>query len=184
MKPDGKTIILRNNHRTELPSIQVEFYWEIFTKKESMELDDLFTMLYWFLCQVGSTVLISSDPYKLVKQAEVLRTIIFPFEYDDSYMPVISEQNFGYLSAPFPVLIGVVKTSEHNIEEIEMSASDKSLFVFLDEKKLMVKFGTDEILPIKDFMKEFDDDGNSFEGKHFPVKNIKELKKNIIKNIK
>ena len=134
MKPDGDIIAFRNSPRNELPSIQVDFYWEIFTKKESMELNDLFTMIYWFLCQIGSTVLISSDPYKLIKQAEVLRTIIFPFEYRDSYMPLISEELFGYLSAPFPVLIGIVKTSEQDIKEIEMRASDKSLLVFLDEK--------------------------------------------------
>jgi len=48
----------------------------------------------------------------------------------------------------------------------------------------MVKHETDEILSIKQFMKEYDENGRSFAGKHFPTKNMKELKKNILKNVK
>lgn len=186
LMPNGETIELTNSLRSELPTIQTNFYWEVFATINYLTFDENFiTVLYWFLCQVGSTVLISSDPNKLISLAEVLRTIIFPFEYDDSYMPLISETNYGYLSAPFPVLIGVVATSEDDVREVEMAASEKSLLVYIDKDELKVKFGADEPLSLKDFRKEYDEDHNKqFSYKNFPSKPLKELKKKMKKLLK
>jgi hypothetical protein len=150
--PNREEIRLQNSKRNELPSVQTNIYWEVFTKAGYPSTKENFmTVLYWFLCQVGSTVLISSKPQKLINLAETLRTIIFPFEYDDSYMPLISEANFGYLSAPFPILIGVVAFHPDEIDEIEMMASEKSLLVYIDDDKLAVKYKNNQVLTLKEF---------------------------------
>lgn len=113
-------IQLGNSRRNELPTVCSYYYWNVFATTDYLTFDDNFLMaLYWFLCQVGSTVLISKYPKKLVTMAETLRTIIFPFEYDDSYMPVISRNNYGYLAAPFPLVVGVIVTSEEEQGEVE-----------------------------------------------------------------
>ena len=113
-------IQLGNSRRNELPTVCSYYYWSVFATDDYLTFDDNFLMaLYWFLCQVGSTVLISKYPKKLVTMAETLRTIIFPFELDDSYMPVISRDNYGYLTAPFPLVIGVVVTTEEERLEVE-----------------------------------------------------------------
>jgi len=153
--------------------------------------ENFLTVLYWFLCQVGSTVLMSSEPKKLITMAETLRTIIFPFEYDDSYMPVMSKKNYGYLSAPFPMLIGVVVSSEKDIELVESLASDKSLLVYLDRcdendkeldaTSLRVKL-YEELLTVKDFKREYDETvRKQYCLKNFPSKPLKELKKEMKK---
>lgn len=178
-------INLSNSKSNELPTVQTVYYWEVFTSRSFLTFDENFlTTLYWFLCQVGSTVLISSKPTKLVALAEVLRTIIFPFEYDDSYMPLISEANYGYLAAPFPILIGVIAETEDEIEVVESLASDKSLLVFIDRDELKVKF-YNSVMPIKNFRKEFEEEkGKQFSCKNFPPKNVKELKKAMKKTLK
>ena len=169
---------LNNSRRNELPTIQSSYYWDVFTAKEFLTFDENFLIvLYWFLCQVGSTVLISSKQTTLIKLAEVLRTIIFPFDYDDSYMPLISEANYGYLSAPFPVLIGVIANTKDDILQIESMASEKSLLVHIDNDEIKVKYNYESI-SIKQFRKEYDEEGRKqFVWKNFPSKPLKDLKK-------
>lgn len=172
--------------RNELPNVCSYYYWNVFATKEYLTFDDNFlTTLYWFLCQTGSTVLISSDPTKLITFGEILRTIIFPFEYDDSYMPLISESNYGYLSAPFPLVIGVVVTSEEELLEVENLTSIKSLLVNLDKDDLKVKLDHESLVSIKQFRKEYDfEQLKQYSWKNFPAKPLKELKKAMKKTIK
>jgi hypothetical protein len=180
VEPSGRNkIVLVNSKRSELPTVQDNFYWDVFMSGQYPTFDDNFlTILYWFLWQVGTTVLISSDPIKLVTMAETLRTIIFPFEYDDSYMPLIYKTNYDYLSAPFPVMIGALARDD-DLKDIERHASEKSLLVELDTDTLRVKYYND-FYTVKEFKKEYDEEGKKeFSLKNFPSKPLKILKKQI-----
>ena len=64
--------------------------------------------LYWFLWQVGTTLFISSKVTKLVNASEVFRTLIYPFIYDDPYIPVLSPNMIKSIEAPFPCHLGIV----------------------------------------------------------------------------
>lgn len=90
---------------------------------------------------------------------EVLRTIIFPFEYDDTYIPCLPTALINYLEAPFPVLVGLVVTEEEQLDQVYEISSNKSMFILLDDDELKVKLG-DQILPmaeVKKFVDVFDD---------------------------
>ena len=64
--------------------------------------------LYWFLCQVGTTLFISSEVTKLVNAGEVFRALIYPFVYDDPYIPVLSPNMIKSIEAPFPCHLGIL----------------------------------------------------------------------------
>lgn len=104
---------------------------------------------------------------------EVLRTIIFPFEYDETYIPCLPSALINYLEAPFPVLVGIAATDEEQMAEVYDIASNKTLFVLLDEDRLLVKLNG-EVMSMKDFKKghEVTDDGNKimYSYKELPMK--------------
>jgi len=104
------------------------------------------------MCQIGSTVFISSNANKIVMSTEVLRSIIFPFDYDETYIPCLPSALINYLEAPFPVLVGLVVTSKDQLEEAYEIASNKTLFVLLDEDQLQVKLNN-TIITMKEFHK-------------------------------
>lgn len=81
---------------------------------------------------------------------EVLRTIIFPFEYDETYIPCLPSALINYLEAPFPVLVGIVANDEEQLSEVYEIASNKTMFVLLDEDQLLVKLNS-EIITMKEF---------------------------------
>ena len=85
----------------------VEYLYEYFVNP-MLSHENFYTLYYWFLWQVGSTVLISKDTKKLVIASEVLRTLIFPFTYDDTYIPVLPPNMIKYIEAPFPWHIGIM----------------------------------------------------------------------------
>lgn len=125
------------------------------------------------MCQLGTTVFISSSANKIVMSTEVLRTVIFPFEYDETYIPCLPSALINYLEAPFPVLVGLVATDEEQLTEVYEIASNKTLFVLLDEDELLVKF-SETVIPMKDFKKSVEvlEDGTkiSYSNKELPMK--------------
>lgn len=67
---------------------------------------NFYKVLYWFLCQVGNTLLVSNNVTNLVMVSEVLRTIIYPFTYDDLYVPLLAPNMIKTIEAPFPWHLG------------------------------------------------------------------------------
>ena len=147
--PNLDTFTVENKLLNELPAAPTSFYSEFFTKS-ILNMNNFYDLLYWFMCQLGSTVFISSSANKIVMSTEVVRTIIFPFDYDDTYVPFLSSALINYLEAPFPVLMGMTVTDEEQLTEIYEIASNKTMFVLLDEDELMVKL-SNQIITMKDF---------------------------------
>lgn len=85
----------------------VEYIFHYFTQPY-LSYDNFYRLYYWFLCQVGTTLLISKDVEKLVEVSEVLRTMICPFVYDDPYIPVLAPNMIKSIEAPFPCHIGLM----------------------------------------------------------------------------
>lgn len=77
-------------------------YISNYFKNPMLNFSNFYKVLYWFLCQVGNTLLISNNVTKLVTVSEVLRTIIYPFTYDDSYIPLLAPNMIKSIEAPFP----------------------------------------------------------------------------------
>jgi hypothetical protein len=104
---------------------------------------------------------------------EVIRTITFPFEYDETYVPCLSSALINYLEAPFPVLVGMVVNSKDQLEEIYEIASNKTMFVFLDDDEIMIKLNN-SIVTVKEFRKSYEiaEDGTkiSYSNKELPLK--------------
>ena len=83
---------------------------------------------------------------------EVLRTILFPFEYDDTYIPCLPSALINYLEAPFPTLVGVVVHNEPQLHELYEISSNKTMFVLLDEDEINIKLDNC-IISVKEFKK-------------------------------
>lgn len=170
--PNLETFTIENKLLNELPFVPTSFYSEFFSKS-ILNMNNFCDLMYWFMCQLGTTVFISSSANKIVMSTEVLRTVIFPFEYDETYIPCLPSALINYLEAPFPVLVGLVATDEEQLREVYEIASNKTMFVLLDEDELLVKL-SDSIIPMKDFRKSFEvvDDGNkiSYSNKELPMK--------------
>ena len=149
--PNLDKFIIRNNMLNQLPAVATSFYAEFFTK-QMLSLNNFYDLLYWFMCQLGSTVFISNDANKIVMSTEVLRTVMFPFDYDEAYIPFLPSGLINYLEAPFAVLMGVVVYDEAQLLEIYEIASDKTMFVLLDEDQVSIKLDNC-IISMKDFRK-------------------------------
>jgi len=65
------------------------------------------------LCQVGNTLLVSNNATKLVTVSEVLRTIIYPFKFDDPYVPLLAHNMIKSIEAPFPCHLGMLVSKNH-----------------------------------------------------------------------
>jgi hypothetical protein len=157
--PNQKDFKIENKLLNELPYVPTSFYSEFFIQSV-LNMANIFELIYFFMCQLGTTVFISSSANKIVMATEVLRTIIFPFEYDETYIPCLPTALINYLEAPFPVLVGTVITDKEQLDEVFDIASNKTLFVFLDEDVLKIKI-SGEILSMKDYHKSYEvnDDG-------------------------
>ena len=171
--PNLETFSIENKLLNELPAVPTSFYWEFFTK-QIINMNNFFDLLYWFMWQMGTTVFISTSVNKIVMCTEVLRTIIFPFEYDDTYIPCLPTALINYLEAPFPVLVGLVVTDEQQLTEVYEISSNKTMFVLLDDDELRVKLN-ESIITMKNLKKVVDvlDDGTkiSYAQKELPLKN-------------
>lgn len=99
--------------------------------------------IYWFLAQVGSVVVVSKDLKKIITTTEILRTIIYPFEYQDPYVLPLPKTYANYLGAPFPCLIGMPISSEEEVFKIAKASYDFTLIVNLDKDQLLVSFDSD-----------------------------------------
>lgn len=152
--PNLEKFTIENKLLNELPAVPVSFYFEFFTKA-ILNLDNFFDLMYWFMCQLGTTVCISTNVNKIVMSTEVLRTIIFPFEYDDTYIPCLPSGLINYLEAPFPVLVGIVVNDEEQLQEIYDIASNKTMFVHLDDDELKIKL-SDSILTMKEYKRSYE----------------------------
>lgn len=97
-------------------------------------------VLYWFLSQVGSVIIVSENVENIVTTTEVLRTIIFPFEYDDPYFLSLPKHLWNYLEAPFPCLIGLPIHTKQDLDQAIGMCSEKALIVDLDNDNLIVKY--------------------------------------------
>ena len=170
--PNLKEFTIENKLLNELPAVPTSFYCDFFTK-QIIDMNNFFDLLYWFMWQIGTTVFISSSINKIVMWTEVLRTIIFPFEYDDTYIPCLPTALINYLEAPFPVLVGVVVTDNQQLNEIYEISSNKTLFVLLDSDEINVKYN-DKPISIHKLKKitEVQDDGTriNYAQKELPMK--------------
>jgi hypothetical protein len=152
--PNLQDFKIENKLLNELPYVPTSFYSEFFTKS-MLNMNNVYELMYFFMCQLGTTVFISSSANKIVMSTEVLRTIIFPFEYDETYIPCLPTALINYLEAPFPVLVGTVITDKEQMAEVYDIASNKTLFVFLDEDNLQIKING-EILSMKEYHKSYE----------------------------
>ncbi|CAI2375139.1 unnamed protein product [Moneuplotes crassus] len=102
---------------------------------------NLYKVLYWFMCQAGNTLLVSNDASKLVVVSEVLRAIIYPFTYDDPYVPLLAPNMIKSIEAPFPCHLGLLDNkSEFEVESIISSCSDNTMVILLDSDELAIRF--------------------------------------------
>jgi len=171
--PNKEKFTIENKLLNELPAVPTSFYCEFFTK-QVININNFFDLLYWFMWQMGTTVFISSSINKIVMWTEVLRTIIFPFEYDDTYIPWLPTALINYLEAPFPVLVGVVVNDKEQLNEIFEISSNKTMFVLLDYDEIKVKMNDTPISMHKlKKIVETQDDGIkiNYSQKELPLKN-------------
>lgn len=101
----GTKVTYSLSNMKEIEVTDNNFNVEYLTKYFSnplLSFSNFYKTLYWFLCQVGNTLLISKDVSKLVMVSEVLRTIIYPFTYDDPYIPLLAPNMIKSIEAPFP----------------------------------------------------------------------------------
>jgi hypothetical protein len=71
---------------------------------------------------VGNILLISNNVTKLVTMSEVLRTVIYPFTYDDPYIPLLAPNMYKSVEAPFPCLLGIL-FNYTNIDSSDLTSS-------------------------------------------------------------
>ena len=143
-----------------------------------MLFDDFISTLYWFMAQVGSVLFLSDNLHKILACTEVLRTVIYPFEYDDTYIIGLPKRDANYLEAPFPCLIGMVARNKSEVSQIANICADKTLIVSLDIDKLYVKYNN-EVVSLIEFM-NMQDGEEDFSRKKMPKQSkIDHLKKSI-----
>lgn len=114
---DTNTFSISMPHINEFPKVSEDAYLKFFERK-FLSFNKFTDVLYWFMAQVGSVIVISSDEDKISTTTEVLRTIIFPFVYDDPYMLALPKGYMNYLNAPFPCLIGMVVESKEEFSQV------------------------------------------------------------------
>ena len=69
---------------------------------------------------------------------EVVRTIIYPFKYDDLYIPCLSIDELNILKSPFPCFVGIYINNEDEFELISECTSEHSILVHLDRNQLYI----------------------------------------------
>lgn len=73
--------------------------------------------------------------------SEVLRAVIYPFKYDDPYIPLLAPNMIKSIEAPFPCHLGLLENnSDFDIEDIISSCADKTLVILLDSDELAIRF--------------------------------------------
>jgi hypothetical protein len=102
----------------QLPWVPEEYYIDFFTAKPYLSFNNLIDSIYWLMTQLGSIVVISESAIKVATTTEVLRTIIFPFEYSDPYMLSLPKSLYNYIKSPFPCLFGVPVKKKSDIDYV------------------------------------------------------------------
>ncbi|ETO18561.1 hypothetical protein RFI_18703 [Reticulomyxa filosa] len=80
-------------------------------------------------------VFISTSPLLLLQAAETITTLIFPFQYQGVYMPILPQSLLDFLSSPVPFLAGVQPQWLDNtpLDEVHVYV----VLVYLDENRVM-----------------------------------------------
>ena len=98
-----------NMNEFELADMNYNIEWIVeYFALPLLSYSNFYMALYWFLCQVGTTLFISKDVTTLVNASEVMRTLIYPFVYDDPYIPILSSNMIKSIEAPFPWHLGLL----------------------------------------------------------------------------
>ena len=122
----------------ELPWVCNKFYRDFFLNIY-LSFENLMDTLYWLMAQPGSVVVVSKSVQRIITTTEVLRTIIFPFEYNDPYIVPLPKSMYNMLGLPFPGLLGVPVESGEEREEIIEACFDLTLVVDVDTNELLGK---------------------------------------------
>ena len=179
---DGSPFNIECPNLNELPKVCEKYYTNFFSKKY-LKFSNLMDTIYWFLAQVGSVVVVSTNLQKIVTTTEILRTIIYPFEYHDTYILPLPRKKENYLDAPFPCLIGMPVSSDEEVQKVAQASFDKTLIVNVDSDQLWVNFNT-KVYSIKEFkqLSEYDsEEEKSFSRKSMPKIKLKELESELDK---
>lgn len=178
---EEKTFEIYTPHINELPNVCSKTYVEFFTKRY-LSFPNFIDVLYWFMAQVGSVVVTSTCTHKIAITTEVLRTIIFPFEYDDPYILALPRHYTEYLTAPFPCLMGMKIATYHESVQLATIAASKTLVVNLDSGDLFVNYEQDALL-MAEFKKRSEivnEEKCCFKNKCMPLSNkVKDIEKLI-----
>jgi hypothetical protein len=102
----------------QLPWVSEQYYINFFTEQSYLSFNNLMDTIYWLMTQLGSIVIVSESAVKIATTTEVLRTIIFPFEYSDPYMLSLPKSLYNYIKSPFPCLFGVPVKRKSDIEAV------------------------------------------------------------------
>ncbi|CAI2378117.1 unnamed protein product [Moneuplotes crassus] len=180
---DNKTVDIEYPSLNQLPYVCTDFYFNFFAGRY-LSFESLKHVLYWLLTQMGSIFVVSKDTTKIVETTEVIRTLIFPFEYRDIYILSLSSDLYCYCESPFPLLIGIPDRDGKDIQSVIEQASDLSLIIDLDNNELIVKFNEEDYF-IKDFIQfPFQDRDYFYKLKYLPfTKHINELGDQIERQI-
>ena len=175
-------VVIDSSHINELPNISNKFFCEFFYNRY-LHFDDFMAVLYWFMAQVGSVLFLSDNIHKILTWTEVLRSIIYPFEYDDTYIIGLPKRDANYLEAPFPCLIGMIARNKSDVDQIANIWADKTLIIALDVESLLVKYNN-EVISLSEFRFIKDEDGDYSKKKMPKQSKIEGIKKNINEIIK
>ena len=120
-------ITLKRNPPNSLPFLNVDDQLNLF---KCLSIRNVLT-LFNALLQESKIVLISSHLHLLLEIAETITTLLFPFQLQGVYMPLLPSKLLDFLHSPVPFLAGV------HPHWIKGQHYDDVVFVYLDEDQIL-----------------------------------------------
>ena len=143
------------------------FYWVLLkfsnSFKEPVEcIKHYLYALRILLCE-KSLIIIDSDNYRLSKFCDAFLSLLYPFQWIHTYIPILNEKNIRKIDLSKPCLIGCPSAKSNNIEKLlQTKKKDDEVFLLFIIEKKNIKINSNKIQIIIENIKTEFTLGSSF----------------------
>jgi hypothetical protein len=121
------------DHKTFIDT-KYNFFYQVF--KESKEIDNIFQLIVNMISEF-SMILVSQSRRKLIAITEVLKTLLFPFEYQGVIIPYEPRPNPKFLLSKESFVIGMNYDTYNKIKDI---IEKHGLYIYDLDQKLTISY--------------------------------------------
>lgn len=111
-----------------------DFFYQVF--RDSKETENIFSLIVNMISEVPM-ILVSQSRKKLIATTEVLKTLLFPFEYQGIIIPYEPRPNPKFLLSKESFVIGMNYDTYNKIKDI---IEKHGLFIYDLDQKLSISY--------------------------------------------